>query len=422
LKVTVEKPTSIKRLLYIEEDSSIIDKEEKKILKYLSKNRSFPGFRPGKIPIKVLKKIIGSNLDEDSLNSAISILSEKAIEEEKLTPISEYKEKDVKIDNNVLSFVISFEILPVFELLPIDEISVEKKIYTSNENLLDKRLELYQERSSFLQNLDRVSKISDYLQITMETKDENNNLIKEYSYKDKLIQILDPSFPKNLSDNLVDLKEGDNKEFTIDLNISKEIEKKVNISVLIHKVKEKIKPELNNSFAKDYGFESIDKLKKKIEENLENELKQKTDQEFNNNILIALENKYSLEIPETLIKEETDRLYEFFNHKLKIDKNPDTLKGDLEEIAKKKVKQNLILDKIAEKYEVKVENKELNDALIESMAQKFGYENLNKGKIKKLSQDRAFVRNIYLSLAREKALNKLKEEIQIKEVKANAED
>ena len=424
MKVNVENISSVKKVLHIEEKSSIIDKEEKIILKELARNRKFPGFRPGKIPTSILKKMLGDEIVENSLNSAIDKLSKQAVEQEKLNPIGNIEEKDVKIENGMLRFSITFEVLPEFDIMDIDLLEIEKPIYKMDNILVEKRLKLFQSRSSYLETVDRPSKPNDFVIIDLDTTDNEGNTIEDLCFKGLSLEISKKTFWDGFTDKLQGVEKENEIEYVFHIpeNDEKYPDKDLKFSIKVNEVKKKILPEIDDDFAKDYGFKSLDEMKNYINKEIEEELKIKNNKEFEENLLKELEERHSIEVPNILIEKEIETLTEMFKKHMKFEKNSEALKAEFEELAIKKVKQYIILDKISEKHNISPTEEEINKTLIEAIGQKVGYDKITKPTIKKMTNDWEFVRDVFWDVKRRKTLEKIKDIIKIKEIVKNVND
>ncbi|MBN2363405.1 trigger factor [candidate division WOR-3 bacterium] len=421
MKVVVEKASSVKRNLQIEESSEIIDREEKKIIAEIAANRSFPGFRKGKVPLSIVRKMFGDDIAETSLNSAIENLSRNAIEQENLKPLGRIEEKNVKIENGMLSFTITFEVLPEIEEVPLESIEVDKPVYSASEMLVKERLDLIRERSSFLSSVERVSKKDDFVQCDFTVRDESGETVSELSFKDRMIGLNENAFWKGFYENLTDRKKGENFtfEFTVPEDDSKYGGKKLVFGVEIKEIKEKTLPELDDDLAKEFNYSDIAEMKNDVEKKLEEDVAVKSEADFENNILKILEESYSFEVPSTLVENEIENMLDLLTKHLKIDKSRETLRSEIEDSARKRAKQNIILDHLSEKHGIEIPDEELRENLIMAISNEVGYDKLSRPAIKNKLDDPEFVKDVYWKVKRRKTLEKIKELITVKEVREN---
>ncbi|MGC9366662.1 MAG: trigger factor [bacterium] len=424
MKVTVEKPSPVKRLLRIEENSKIIDKEEKKLLRHIASNRRFPGFRPGKIPLPLLKKMLGDEVSKSSLNSVIEKLSQQAIEQEKLNPVSEIEEKDIKIEDEALSFTISFEVIPEFEIKSLEDLEVEKPHYEINDEVIENKMKMFQERAAYLEKVERPCQKGDYLIFDMTCQDDQGNKPEELNFQNRSVEITENNFWENFIDHIIGISPEEHREFSFEIPPANEKYggKSYNFNITANQVKKKVLPELNDDFAKDYGFEDLEKMKEYLTQNTEQELNEKEQRDFEENILKALEDQYPLEIPSTMVEKELEQLMKAFKSHFNVNKDIKTLKTDLEELASRKVKQYIILDKFAQHHKIELSNEEINKNLIDAIGQKVGYHKIDKPTIKKMTKDWEFVRDVFWDTKRRKTLEKIKQLIKVREVNGNAQD
>lgn len=421
MKVTIEKISPVKRNLLIEESSEVIDIEEKKIISEIAFTHRFPGFRKGKVPYSIVRKMFGDDIAETSLNSAIENLSRKAVEQEKLVPIGGIEEKNVKIENGMLSFTITFEVQPEIEDYPLETLEVEKSVYSVSEKLVNERLDLIRERCSFLTTAERSSAKGDFIQCDISARDENGGEIPEISFKDKMISIEEDYFWKGFPENMIGRNKND--AFSFSFMIPEEDHKyggkNILFDVVIKEIKEKTVPELDDDLAKEFNYSDVKEMKSDVENKLREELKAKSDEEFYNNVLRTLEDAYVFEVPSAVIDKETEDMLDLLTHKLKIEKNKENLKSEISETAKKRAKGNMILDHLSQKLSVDISDEELRESLLMEISNEVGYDKLSRPAIKSKLNDSEFVRRVYLKIRRTKTFEKIIQIITVKEVREN---
>jgi trigger factor len=190
--------------------------------------------------------------------------------------------------------------------------------------------------------------------------------------------------------------------------------------VEVVEVKEKVLPPLDDAFAKSYGAENLEKLRAGVRTDLENELNHKKNTSIRNQLMQQLLSRVSFDLPESAVKQETRNVvYNIVRESQKRGATKDIIEGQKDQIysaaedsAKARVKGNFLLQKIAEKEDIKVSQEEVAHR-IQSMAAMY---QIPPDQFVKDLQKRNGVIEIYDQLASEKTLDLLQSNAQIEDV------
>ncbi len=138
MQVSVESPSAIQRRMTIIVPVELVDKEYNNQLVKLSKKVKINGFRPGKIPLDVIKQRYDDSVRHEALSEVIRTSLTTAIDQEKLQPVDTPKiEPKASVPGQPLEFVATFEVLPTVESVNFDLTSLEKQVATINEEDID---------------------------------------------------------------------------------------------------------------------------------------------------------------------------------------------------------------------------------------------------------------------------------------------
>lgn len=357
----------------------ILSKEEflnylKRATKELGKEIEINGFRKGKAPLEILEKIIDpAKVLSKASQLAVRESYFKLIKENNLEPISLPKVEIKKISKGD-EFFYHFKviILPKINLPDYRKISFsvkKRKISVSEREIKELLEQLRKMRAKFI-SLERETKFGDFIEIDYKLKKEGDKEIKKFS--DKFI-LGKGAYVKGFERELCGLKENERKNFSInfpkDYPLKEYAGKKVHFSVLVKKIRKIVLPELNDEFAKQLGkFKNLAHLKEKLKENLIQEKEIAEREERKNEILEKIASKCDFEIPEILTKAEKIKLKREIKLKRAFPlagskKEEKELEKNLYQMARKRVKNFLILREIGKMEKIEVSEKETEERI-----------------------------------------------------------
>lgn len=351
---------------------------------HLSEHVNIPGFRKGKAPYDIVAKEVGEmTIYENALQDIIENAYDEFI---KKTEIKEkiFYEPDIQVaqlvPGNPIVFNIEYMLIPEITLGDYRNLKIKKsKVDTSSEEFklkVNNAISELQDSKSIKKEMDKAIEIGDQATLNMDPFLDGVPLedgsIKDYT------QLIDPKiFIPGFVENLVGLKSGDKKEFELlfpdNYFDNKVAGKKILFKVEILKVYKVDKPELNDEFAKGFGFDKYDDLKKHIENNIRDEIEAKEiDKKTIEMINKIIQNSKISPIPDRLIDLETKKMIEelkdslsqsgmdFERYKESINKTEEELKNEFRPKAEERLKMALIIDKISEVENIIVTEEEIN--------------------------------------------------------------
>ncbi len=351
---------------------------------HLSERVNIPGFRKGKAPYDIVAKEVGEmaiyeNALQDIIENAYDEFIKKTEIKEKI-----FYELDIQVaqlvPGNPIVFNIEYMLIPEITLGDYRNLKIKKsKVDTSSEEFklkVNNAISELQDSKSIKKEMDKAIEIGDQATLNMDLFLDGVPLedgsIKDYT------QLIDPKiFIPGFVENLVGLKSGDKKEFELlfpdNYFDNKVAGKKILFKVEILKVYKVNKPELNDEFAKGFGFDKYDDLKKHIENNIRDEIEAKEiDKKTIEMINKIIQNSKISPIPDRLIDLETKKMIEelkdslsqsgmdFERYKESINKTEEELKNEFRPKAEERLKMALIIDKISEVENIIVTEEEIN--------------------------------------------------------------
>ncbi|HID80015.1 MAG TPA: trigger factor [Aquifex aeolicus] len=425
MKATLKEDKGLYRELTLEVEGAEVKRALDEIYQYLSHTATLPGFRKGKIPRKILRKRFGDTIKEHVAKVILDNYLEKALEEKGVKPIADVFLTEVKINEEKPSatVVVRFEVPPQIELKDLEEITVEVPKLEFSQEQVENYINQLREQNAQWNPVDREIRKGDLVEVEYEITDTESG---EKERGETSAVIGDGLFRKEIEEALEGKKAGEEielKELPIYDQEGKEVGK-VNIKLKIKGVKEKVLPELNDEFAKKLNLgETWEEARKKIEEQLKEQFERSKEQQKLEKLLLKLVEVHKFDIPESLVRRESDILFERRLQELSaygINPNQVDREKLLNEIlptAVFNVASRLLLDRLADKLNIEVGEEEVNRE-IEKLAKAY---NISPQELKKSLQDRGLIEMIKADLRRNKALEEASKRVKFVEVEPKEE-
>lgn len=376
MKATVTSPESWKKEISIEIPSSDVDSSfQEKINKY-KKEVNLPGFRPGKVPVKLIEQRFGDSIRGEVIDELMNKAYQTACTENKITPIAEPVISDVKIeDGSDVNFKATVEVDPEIEITDYRDLGVKVVVEDTTDAEIDDAINNIREQYAEFSDLDSESKEGTVLTIKYQDVRLDGDDAEGFSPAPQMVEIGKAPIDA-LNGELTGLNVGDEKSITVeipaDFRIPEASGKKCEFTAIIEKVQEKTLPEINDDLAKKLNFDTVEILRTAVIEDIkkhkENNAKGKAQDEAIDLILA----KNDFEVPAT-------RITHYINHIMKEEERyyPNGGMPSLEEytekyteVAKKSLKRFRILDAIAKTEKVKATQEEV-DAKIQEIADQY---------------------------------------------------
>ncbi len=405
-----------------------VEKEVNTICKEIRKSAKIPGFRPGKAPINIIKKQYKDLIEENLVRALVPEELDKAIKDAGLTVISEPLIEELNFDDkkNTLDCVVVFEVKPEIDLKPEDYkgIKVTKTVRKITDEDVDKVVESLLNREAKFEEVDRPIEKVDLVEL------EYTAIIDGNENSGSVVAVIGENqlWPE-VDEALIGKKKGDEGEVSFkaaeDEKYGDAAGKDVTLKFKILSVKAKKLPELNDEFAKKFGAESVEDLKKKIREDLEKAEADRQQEEVEDKIVEELLKKVEIPVPMSLLKMEIQaqaenqimRLAQFGVDVKQI--SPQTIAEMVKPTAEKTVKVKLLLEKVAELEGLEVTDEDVEKEIERLADMAFGGDTVLA---RQSLEERGLLPMVRQDVLRQKALDKLIELAEIEEVEATEED
>ncbi len=380
-KVSIEEKSEIAREISISIPRSNYDQKLESQLNKISKTAKIKGFREGKAPVHIVKKMYGSHVQDEVLSDLIGKAYSEALDEHKLNVIGH-----PKIDITPIEDEKDLEVKALVELYPSPEIKDYKslafdcEVEELSKDAVDNELKRLAEAFATTEKVEGRSKVEDGDLLDLSFNGTINGEPFEGSNQENArIEVGRGSFPKEFEDALIGLEL--NKEAEVSVEMPKDIAnpalagKKAKYTVLVKEISLKKTPELNEEFIKENKIsESQETLKSELEARLKSELEARNTQERETKYFEALFKKSSFEVPQAMIDEEIRHI--LFEARLldpsdqkSYQLSVEGFRENLGEGALFRVRKRIALESIAKQESIEVDEEQVSKWLDEQAAE-----------------------------------------------------
>ena len=348
-----------------------------------------PGFRPGKVPVNLLRKQHGQAIMGEILEATVGESSQKTITDNDLRPVAQPKIEIDKFDEGEdLEYSIELEVFPDIELTDFSKLKLKRMKVPADEKQVDEMIGQMADGQKDSKPVEKARKITsgDVAVIDFTGSVDGENFIGGKA-EDYGLEIGSSSFIPGFEEQIIGKDVGD--EFDVNITFPKQYTEELAgkdavFAVKIKELRETIPATLDDDFAKKMGAESLEDLKAKLRENQEAELSQYTRMRVKRDLLDVLDEKHDFDLPDGMIDTEFEAVWHQFEHQRKNhpehideddkDKSDDELKKEYREISTRRVRLGLLLAEIGRVNEIMVTPEEVNRAIMQEAQQNQGKE------------------------------------------------
>jgi len=381
VKVEIEKQKENEVKLKIETDKLEVNSSLDKVYNDASYEIKIPGFRKGRIPKNILNMHLSKEYFFDKTAEKLIPKSYlEAIEKINIQPIDQPEIKVIQIEEDKpLIFEATVQVRPEVKLGSFDKISIQKEDIKVTDSDVKNEIRKIQENQAKLNVVkNRKSKKDDFLLIDSEGYVEGK-VIEGSKVEKQLVQLGKNAAPE-FNDKLVGCSAGDEREIKIlvpkDIEDKKIAGKEITYKVKVIEVKEKELPELDEDFVKTIGnYKTLDDFKKDIKDKLEKQVEMINKNNYERKLLGKVVDVCEVKVPKVLIERELEYMMKSLEDDLKakdlslqdyytsIKTDEEKVKKEYEIVAEKRIKQELVLDKISQVEKIQVTEKEVKDKI-----------------------------------------------------------
>ena len=374
MQVSLETTDGLERKMTVEVPAEKISSAIEEKLKNLSKQVKLSGFRPGKVPMNVVRQRFGKKVSQEVIADTMQMSYQEAIIQEKLRPASNPSIEPLNLEaNEDLKYIATFEVYPEITLADINTLEVEVADVEIVESDIDDIVQKLLQQKMIWTEVERKAKKDDQVTINFVGKIDDEEF--QGGSQENFVTIIGssnllPEFEKQLEG----VKKEDKKSFEITFPkdyMQKDLAEKVaTFEIEVLKVEEGELPELNEELIKEFGIEDgkEDSFRKQLKDNMTLELEQRKKAFAKNNVMQSLFDANEVETPKALLQQEIQTLRQQMIDNMQLPeqpKSPEEMMPDnlFEDQAKKRISLGLLIGEIVNKNEIKLDQEKVTQQL-----------------------------------------------------------
>jgi len=364
-----------------------VDAEVKKVAPQVR----MPGFRPGKVPANLIRKMHGEALAQDALNSSIQEGVQKLIADNQLRPAMapSIRLGDGYEAGKDAEVTVELEVLPDVPTPSIEGITLERLIVSADESAIDTQIEQIASQQKQWEDAPKTRKAKEGDLVVMDFVGKvDGEPFEGGTGEDMSIEIGSGRLIPGFEDQIVGVKAGDEKTIEVtfpeDYGVDTLAGKPATFDLTIKAVKVSGETKIDDAFAKNLGLESLEQLRGLIKGQIEQEHGGLTRTYMKRKLLDQLAAGHDFPVPPSMVEAEFEQIWNQLQHEAGHEEDPEAAKAELESerddyraIAERRVRLGLLLSEIGNANGVEVSQQEMN-RLIAQAAQQYRPEDREK--------------------------------------------
>ena len=363
---------SCKQTLEITIPIEDVEKETNRVVESLSQRVRLPGFRPGKVPVGIIRTRFSSDIREEVIRNLVPKRFQKEVEDRNLRIVGTPDITDVHFHSGEpLRFKAEFEVSPEFELQDYRGLTVAYQDPEVSDDDVARRIEELREQKADYVNVDpRPAEDGDHAVVALEAL---SGLEKPLKQDEVMLHVGGQDTLEAFTENLRGMSPGDEKEFDVrypdDFGDAKLAGKSVRFRAAMKGIRRKEVPELNDEFAKDLGdYLTMDELRAEVRKSLLREKEYLAQQEAKNKLVEKLVEMHEFPVPQAYLDRQIENQVEQYLRAVAASGgDPRSVKLDWQKVresqreqATKDVKASLLLERIADREAIEVMQDEVD--------------------------------------------------------------
>ena len=356
-----------------------VDQEVKRIAPQVR----MPGFRPGKVPPNLIRKMHGDSLRGDALNGAVQEGVQKLLAEQNIRPaLQPQVELDEKYEPGQDAEVrVSVEALPDVPAPKIDKLSIERLTVDADESVVDEQVKQLAGQSKRWDDAPKkhVAAMGDLVVMDFDGK-AGGKAFEGGKGEDMSVELGSGRLIPGFEEQLVGAKAGDDREvkvtFPADYPVADLAGKDATFAVSVKAVKTAADTKIDEEFAKSLGLQSLEQLKGLIRDQQSQELNDLTRTHMKRQLLDQLAERHDFPVPQSMVEAEHQNILNQLRHEASHEGDPDAALAEIEtdaaeyrSIAERRVRLGLLLSEIGAANGIQVSEQEMNRLIGQAASQ-----------------------------------------------------
>ena len=376
MQVTVETTAGLERKMRVVIPSERVEVQVTEKIKQTAKQAKINGFRPGKVPLREVKRRFGAGIRQEVSSEMIQSTYGEALQKEDISPAGMPKIEEVNIEEGKdLEYTAVFEVFPVIEVSGLESIEVERLSSSIEDADLEKMIDTLREQRLVYAETDRAAAEKDQVNLDFEGFLEDEPFEGGKAEGTDLVLGSGSMIP-GFEDGLTGLKADEEKDLKLTFPENYQAEnlagQEVLFKIKVNKVSEPELPELNDEFFEQFDVKEggIEAFRKEVTNNMKRELDSAIKAKVKDQVMDGLSDNNEVDLPQSLIDQEVDRMrqeaVQQFGGGAQFD--PSMLPAEMfSEQAQKRVKLGLIVSSIVDKNSLEADAEKVRET-IEEMA------------------------------------------------------
>lgn len=370
MEISVQDNSSVNKEIIITANREDLEPKFNEAYKKYKKQIQMPGFRQGKVPINIIRKRFGDEIEQEEVNKYVQEVFENEVIPE-YEPVGEPEMLDLTWEDDKLEAKFKVGMRPEFELADLEKVTVDRLVHDVSDEEVQEELDRVREQEGNWEEVEEP--ITEESKVTVDAVhlDDDGEPIEEETDEDQVIDLRKDEFAQ-FQDDLLGKEVGD----IINVEVGEE-DDQAGFKLMIKKV-EKLHPaKLTDAFAKeqtDGEAKNVDEYKSLLKSRIQNYYDQTADDLFKNEVVDALVEKHDFEVPdvfmEQVLNQYVQRLQQQAGGQLPQDVNLDEYKDNMRDRAQRDAKWFFINEKLQEKFDdIEIEPDDIDEHLAAQAAQ-----------------------------------------------------
>jgi len=379
MQVTVEKTSELNRKMTVSIPDAVVQEKMNTRFKTLAREVRVDGFRPGKAPATVLKKLYGERVRQEITGDLIQSSYSDALQQQNLDPAGHPHIQTLPVNGDRFEYVAEFEVYPEIALDGLSQLEIKRAQASVTDADVENMIDKLRQQKKVWQAVERNSQAGDQVTIHFSGVSEGENFTGGKVENSK-VEIGAGQMIPGFDDELKDLGVGAQKTFSIvfpeQYHNDKLSGKTAEFEIEVVSIEEPVLPALDAEFIQSYGVESgelVDFLAD-VKVNMERELAQGLKNRLKSEVLEALYNNITVPLPNSLINQEIQAIMQPYAERAQsLGQRLEDLNLPVEALenhAKRRVALSLILGEIIQQHQIKIDAEKVR-SVIEDMAKSY---------------------------------------------------
>ena len=414
MELSVEEITSVDKEITIKANREDLSPKFEEAYKKYKSQIQMPGFRPGRVPIGLIKKRFGKEIELEEINSYVEEVYENEIVPEH-EPVGETQMLDLTWENDKLEVVFKVGAKPEFELKDLESITVDKMVHDVTDEEVEEEIERTLQRQGNWEEID--DEITEECRVTVDaiSLDEDGNPIEGEKDEDQKLDLRQDA-AEDFRKHLVGHKKGD--VVKMELGEDEDVDR---FELHVKKVEINHEAELTDEFAKEQSngqAKNVDEFKSFIKSKMQEYYDQSSDDMFQQDVVEELTEAHDFDVPDVMLEQIKNNFVDYAKQQsggqLPPDFDEEEYKENMSDQAKQQAKWAFINQKLQEKFDdIEIKPEDI-DEFIGVEAAKYG---ATAEQLKSYyAQNPSQLENLRNSIRENKVFDKLSEEVTINEL------